>query len=449
MLHLRGVVLAIAASLFGCYKPAAFDSCEIDCAGNGSCPNGLVCNAQNRCATSATATCSAPTVDGSESSDGSVTDGDPSIDAMPDAPSACGWSTSNVDACEVNADQATQDFIVNQADVIDIDTDALVITRNGAQVGLTFVAQTQASAPIPVAMLRLRDFVVSPDAMITMRGARPLLVFVNRTATIAGSTLVEPVERDTAANAALCDDATEPTIANHGFPGLPVNTAMAGGGGGGGGSFGGNKTTTGGAKGGRGSDGAGTGGDGGLGGRIRQLASLVPLRGGCPGGRGGNVNGTGGALGGLAGGAIQISARTRLTITGTIEVPGGIGEAAVNRGPGHGGGGSGGGILLEAPTLALAQSLLCANGGGGGGGSGIIVAAAPLPVRGCADMPPPNTDPSAGQGATWSFDATTPSDRDDAMIEGGFGGGGGVGMIRVHGTLESAPNVASPMYQSF
>ena len=54
---LRRVLLAAAVSIGGgCYSPS-IDACQLACASNNACPDGLACNAQGVCATSATDTC--------------------------------------------------------------------------------------------------------------------------------------------------------------------------------------------------------------------------------------------------------------------------------------------------------------------------------------------------------------------------------------------------------
>ncbi len=79
--------------------------------------------------------------------------------------------------------------------------------------------------------------------------------------------------------------------------------------------------------------------------------SIVPLRGGMSAGSS------------AGGGALQISARHRIVVTGQVSVPGAGGRLSSS---GHGGG-SGGSVLLEAPSVTIAGAI-AANGGGGGGG---------------------------------------------------------------------------------
>ena len=105
---------------------------------------------------------------------------------------------------------------------------------------------------------------------------------------------------------------------------------------------------------------------------MNGLAELMPLRGGCAGGAGGD-NVLRLAPGG---GALQVSAFGKLTVSSVVTAPGRGGMG----GPGNvlkaiagNGGGSGGAILLEARTIDLTSSAsVTANGGGGGEGGDVV-----------------------------------------------------------------------------
>lgn len=205
------------------------------------------------------------------------------------------------------------------------------------------------------------------------------------------------------------------------------NGGPAGSGGGGGGHA---------AVGGDGGDGKsnGSGGDeddgtviaGGAGGSAACAApALTPLLGGAGGGSGGDGGDCGAACGwpgGGGGGALQISARGDLSITGSVAAGGGAGAQMVlpvnfARG-GAGGGGAGGSVLLEASRLLLADALISVVGGRGGsagagpGGDGGGVG---LEVNML-------TGQSVGQ---------TPEDG-----QGGAGGGGAAGRVRLNAVNE-------------
>ncbi|MDY0169155.1 MAG: LamG-like jellyroll fold domain-containing protein [Thermoguttaceae bacterium] len=150
------------------------------------------------------------------------------------------------------------------------------------------------------------------------------------------------------------------------------NTVAAQGGAGGGGAYGG-----------AGGDGGGLGGTR-PGGAIYGDDLLTELLGGSGGG-GGRYNGsTTAGGGGGGGGAVELIAAGSLTVSGTINVSGGIGGYGANRI--GGGGGSGGGVILAARSIDVTGVSIRAVGGdgyinpdnslngglGGGGGGGRV-----------------------------------------------------------------------------
>jgi hypothetical protein len=90
------------------------------------------------------------------------------------------------------------------------------------------------------------------------------------------------------------------------------------------------------------------------------MLSLVPLVGGMSGKA---------PLGGIGGGALQITADAMVRVEGTISVPGGGGRVSSSCDTAYygAGGGSGGALLLEARRVDIVGGL-AANGGGGSGG---------------------------------------------------------------------------------
>ena len=120
------------------------------------------------------------------------------------------------------------------------------------------------------------------------------------------------------------------------------------------------------------------------------ITTLAIAGSGGSGGHGGAV-GAVGAVGGAGGGAVELTARGNLTVTGAVTANGGKGGTGGNK---QGGGGSGGLILIRAGgTVAL--STLTAQGGAGGGpstGTGSvgrlrIDAVAPVTVTAIPAMP--------------------------------------------------------------
>ncbi|MFN0250324.1 MAG: hypothetical protein ACKV2T_25825 [Kofleriaceae bacterium] len=199
--------------------------------------------------------------------------------------------------------------------------------------------------------------------------------------------------------------------------------------------------------------------------------SLVPLTGGMSG------EASGGSAGG-GGGALQISARESIQVTGTINAGGGGGGGGVSAESlaGGGGGGSGGAILLEALTVVV-NGKLYANGGGGGGAGGETRAGSTGGNGGYNDLSPAyggDGDDGGGcalQGTTsggWGGvggrgpDSPTiggPSDSVSGCFNyafvGGGGGGGAVGRIRINtmtgcqcgGTISPNPTYGTVVQQ--
>jgi hypothetical protein len=193
------------------------------------------------------------------------------------------------------------------------------------------------------------------------------------------------------------------------------NEGGGGGGGAGGASIGG--------PGGTGAAPNGTQIPGGGGGGTCATAELVPLVGGAGGGSGGDGSCSScGWAGGGGGGAIQISSRAGISITGTLRAHGGAGfgiTSGTGSTGGGGGGGAGGGILLEAPSITITGTLGVDGGAGGSTNAG-----------------------PGGLGATGA-NGPQPGTSFSANDQGGAGGGGAGGRIRIVAPNASCAN-ASP-----
>jgi len=258
-----------------------------------------------------------------------------------------------------------------------------------------------------------------PDAVLTIRGSKPLILVAWDTMAIAGQIdASSQTGFGPGANPADCAD---------GLTGQPGVASPDGGSGAGGGGLG------------------GRGGDGGVGGGSTNegnggsfLSSVTGLRGGCPGGDAPGRSGST-ARGGVGGGALALSARVTIQLNGAVHAGGAGGDGG--EGGGGAGGGAGGMLWLDAPELALSDTaVVAANGGGGGSGSSALgegddgqdgrtdgVAA----VGGDADS-------GSGNGGGGSDDV--PDGRVGADgSSGGGGGGGGAGIIRVDGELQALP----------
>jgi hypothetical protein len=308
----------------------------------------------------------------------------------------------------------------------------------GASISSTRVSQ--ASGP-PIALFCLRGIDLPANVNITydpaVTNALALLVVGN--VQIAGKLLLDggtagqtvagqgaPAGGDGGGIAA--DDSSGapgggPCSGSAGSGGTTVgtNASAAGGGGGGGGHA---------AKGGDGGQGRadtnlGAGGGGGNSCGTSALAQLVGGGGGGAGGDGSCHPSECGWAGGGGGGAIQISATGSLTLTNVaaIRAAGGAGFGLTTgesgRG-GGGGGGAGGGILLEAATVNIAGVVDVTGGNGGLSNAG-----------------------AGGLGATQLLTGG-PGAIQNAQDEGGAGGGGASGRIRINAPAASCGATVQP-----
>jgi hypothetical protein len=184
--------------------------------------------------------------------------------------------------------------------------------------------------------------------------------------------------------------------------------------------------------GGRGGNGNGNNNGGGTPG---ALIAMPLLAGGCAGGNGGTGQVTGG-LGGAGGGAIQLTSKGTLDVTGTIHAGGSGGHGALAQDAGGGGGGGGGMIGLDGTTVTVhAGAILAANGGGGGGGSEQSNSQDGKDATANATQAAGGVGNNAGDGGKGSAGATLKGAQGvDSPNHGGGGGGGAAGFIVVHGT---------------
>jgi hypothetical protein len=172
------------------------------------------------------------------------------------------------------------------------------------------------------------------------------------------------------------------------------------------------------------------------------------LLGGCPGASGGNGDAVNGGAGGAGGGAVQLTARQSLTISGKVHAGGAGGGGATGSDGGGGGGGSGGMIGLESPSITVRSgAILAANGGGGGQGSNVIAGGAGQPGGASAAAAPGGTGGDSAPGGAGSAGLTLGGIIGQESIEhGGGGGGGGAGYITLRGASRQveAGAVVSP-----
>lgn len=290
--------------------------------------------------------------------------------------------------------------------------------------------------PLPRILNRLgvQNIVVLPMAGLNLvdelrlTGSQPVILAVYGDASITGKLV--------ASAKGPASGAGGPAGNCLGF-GEPGFTFIFSGGGGGGAGF-----AQAGTKGGNSNGNLLAGGPGGL---TFGLSPLLQLRGGCQGGDGASgLMGQQAALGGGAGGAVQLSVSGILTVDGKVSANGGFGAGGVTFNAGGGGGGSGGGILLEANLVQLlGGARLTANGGGGGGG------ARNNDDGQDGDDGHDNDESAAKGGANGGGEAgnggkggsiANPTNAEDGTTSAGGGGGAGVGRIHLRSILACAVN---------
>jgi len=350
--------------------------------------------------------------------------------AVPDAPgsdaSTCTWTYTPVrfDPCDGTTPAPTESLTLDAAGTWVYNTDEGTLTApDGSDTTPTSSDLADARA------IWVVDFEVGADATLRLEGSRPLLVAASGGISVAGTIDASShygggdYQRGAGADPAACPASPpEPgeTCSNHGG---------SGGGGGGFGAAGGQ-----GGEGGNGHSCSGDGIPGGLGGEALPAAPSV-LRGGCGGRDGGaSTEGAGQGPGGPGGGAVHLTARGSLTVSGTVHAGGAGGRGANDDRSGGGGGGSGGMIGLEAADLRIQDTaFVVANGGGGGGGVDHGVAEPGEDGRADGAVAPGGAHEASGTdgGAGGWRDAPNGVSADPAE-RGGGGGGGGVGFILLH-----------------
>jgi hypothetical protein len=308
-----------------------------------------------------------------------------------------------------------------------INTDTGAVMHNGVAVTIPSVVVIQPGLP-NLRAFQVKSLVVQNP--VTVSGAAALAfvsdgdVTISSTITLAGRGLA-PGPGAVVDHATACSG-RDITISNQVAPGP------------GGAGFG-----TAGAAG-----GAANGNVGGSPGTVAGADTLVPLRGGCVGGF---VTGSG-SIAGAGGGALQVSSRTKITVTvaGVVDAGGGGGAFFLVGGAG----GSGGGILLEAPVVAVGGTL-AANGGGGACGATAGEDGRTTPragsASGLAALGGVCSDPSQGNGGNGGTKDAAPragASVTNASTAIGGGGGGSVGRIRVNtrtGTFTQTSALISPV----
>jgi hypothetical protein len=349
-----------------------------------------------------------------------------------------GYSPSNFDPTWINFStqpDATLDCGTTTVDSTDPDGDGpeVATITNWCGTAPTPVAQDQSDGP-QVVIIPLYGLTITNGNTLRLIGSRPVILAVDGDVTVAG-TIDASADGETpgAGGNWSCGS-------SQGGDGSGGPATYEGASGGGGGGFG-----TAGGRGGRADDdsdfsfppfvqGDNVTSPGGSAGEARADVDLEPLIGGCAGGAAGGCGTTRAA----GGGAVQISARGELDVSGTIRANGANGSVpcGTNEEGGGTGGGSGGGILLESTGGSTSGTLQVNGGNGGENGAGCGYFTAHC----CADLYYPylgSTSPSSPGQSAPNTDNACDVDCSEFMgftgqicDGGGPGGGGGYGSIQ-------------------
>jgi len=354
----------VCCVLAGCFNPSPHEGAP--CTSNRDCPDGLACNAENKCVKNPVDTDAGPDIDAC-----------PDNACMGDVLVGCGTMVSCTNGCggttphclalapsnglipstllpgataDVNQDKLNFDSSDGSIRMMNVDVRD---PGTGVKNGIRF--ETVNNVGVWVA----NSWTLSTGNDWSFTGTRPVTLFAAKTITIrslidvgASGGLAGPggTDRNGSTAASGC----------RGRAGRNIDATHGEGGGGGGGAYP--------AMGAPGANGGPSNQGGtltGLGGTCASNPSTVPLRGGNGGGDGGTSASN---PGGGGGGAISFVAMESITITGTVAAPG-AGGGSLATGNGGGGGGGGGAVFVEAPTVTISGQLT-ANGGGGGAPSG-------------------------------------------------------------------------------
>ena len=430
-----GALLVVAA----CYAPSP--QAGAPCSTRGTCPEPLVCAADN--------TCRPP---GDE----------PPLDAGPDATASCGPDEAPCMAdcseqCLRPAHVATGfgTFASASLAAISLD-DATLDTTTGAITGVRAANTSAATYEVNAGIGFVRRAQADGAPAIAIWVFGELATAGRITATGTAAVVLASANRLHVGPASVIDLGANGLVPGAGgFAGGPFRTAGGGCGGGGAPAGTGTSGDTGGTDGGGGGGSFGTrGGAGGSGtgtaGAAGSIASCADLLGtvlvGGSGGGGGDNSGTvPGPFGGGGGGALQLTAMGQLAVSGTLTVGGGAGRTPEGNSRDGAGGGSGGAVFLEAPVIVVESTAgIFANGGGGGSGSAGTGSACGGPL---AENGKPSLATASGSRCAPGFGGngaagTTAATPGASAIAGG-GGGGGLGRIVLRTQPGRTPMIAT------
>jgi hypothetical protein len=310
------------------------------------------------------------------------------------------FAPTNFDPAVHRASVSTESILMLDCGTSTFDSSTLTFGNWCDQVQPVPVIEQQPDGP-EIVILPITTLTVATGSTLRLIGARPVVFAVFGDALIAGTLDANASGTTPGAGGNWSCGASQ------GADGSGRTELFGGASGGGGGGYG----TAGGKSGTADTDATqAAGADGGV---PRGNDSISPLLGGCAGGQAGGCA----VAGGAGGGAIQISAARRLTITGAVFANGGTGATpcdAEQEGGGTGGG-SGGAILLEGKSVITSGATLEVNGGDGGSNGAFAG------IYSCGAH-------AGGSGARSASEAA----RDGVDCQGGSpGGGGGYGRVQI------------------
>ena len=449
----------LAVVLAGCFSPAP--KAGAPCAQNLDCPDGLECNAENKCekpGTSADASidaCPAARCEG----DMLVGCGDPiacSYGCLETGEPHCaqlapvnGVPLSLLDGATADIMIPDLDFDTDNGELSSTDDNQVKTIHRPAGVGVINGVRFEVIDGNGIFAASSWHFVTPDDTDAT--GTPPLVVLARTTITVA-AVLDVGGAGSTGGPGASNGNSSTTTGGCRGKAGRSNSTTGAafGEGGGGGGAV---------TAGGAGAP-SNLNGETGVGGTSCAAApDTIPLRGGNGGGHGGQATGN---AGGGGGGAVMLVALESITIEsggGAVAAPGAGGLTAATGSGGGGGGGSGGAILLEAPIVNV-MGAVTANGGGGGspaggtdGNRGTTTTASAAAGGAYACVETPGATPITRRGGAGAAGSSSPgagancTQQDAAMVtiaSQGGGGGGARGRIHIRRRSGTTSGVQSP-----
>ena len=425
--------------LAGCFTPSPTQNAP--CAANGECPDGLRCNADNKCVKSDDLPDASSLVDACPTN-ACVGDMLVGCDTSVTCTNGCGGATPHClqlsPSNGLNAGMlmgATADINIDKLNFDAGDGSIRMMNNDIRLAGTGVKAGIRWEVVNGVSVWTANTWMLGPGRDWTFSGTRPVTLFANTSITIASPLLVNATTSIGVLGGTNSNTGTAAGCSGRAGRNIDGTHAEGGGGGGGGNN----------AKGGDGGPSNQGGTFTGIGGQCATRPTTIPLVGGNGGGA------SGASAGGGGGGAISLVSMETITITSAVSASGaGGGVASTN---GGGGGGGGGAIFIEAPNVIISGQLT-ANGGGGGspggqaeGNDGTTSTANTAAGGSYTGSGGPAKGGNGGAGIT-NPQAGTSYNFDDTVnlvnYNRGGGGGGAFGVIEVKRKTGGVSGIASP-----